>query len=287
MDPLPAKTDLTAEQKSHVLGGEACMWSEFVSPETIDSRIWPRALAVAERLWSPASVQDLNDFYRRLEAESPRLEEVGLTHRSNYLLMLRRLAGDAPVEPLRVFADVVEPVKNYQRPRWGAYTSDYPLTRLVDAARPESDSARHFKSAVDQFLRTAPAYGNPEGLQASLKIWAGNHKALEPTLEKSDLLADTLSQSKDLSACAQVGLEAIQFLQSKHPAPADWISKSKALLDRAQKASAQVELAVVPAIRKLALAAGESDQLKEGGAQAWNQSLDTQIEAAKPKSNYW
>jgi len=43
---------LTAEQRKNVLGGEACMWTEFISPETIDSRMWPKSAAVAERLWS-------------------------------------------------------------------------------------------------------------------------------------------------------------------------------------------------------------------------------------------
>ena len=49
-DPIPAESKLTTAERSHILGGEATMWSEWVSPETIDSRIWPRTAAVAERL---------------------------------------------------------------------------------------------------------------------------------------------------------------------------------------------------------------------------------------------
>src|SRR5579862_902031 len=45
IDPL--KGQLTPEQATNVLGGEACMWAEFVSAETVDSRIWPRAAAIA------------------------------------------------------------------------------------------------------------------------------------------------------------------------------------------------------------------------------------------------
>ncbi len=66
-DPLP--DGLTAAQQALVLGGEACMWAEYITSETIDSRIWPRMAAVAERFWSPARVRDVPDLYRRLEAD--------------------------------------------------------------------------------------------------------------------------------------------------------------------------------------------------------------------------
>jgi hexosaminidase len=160
---------LTAEEQSRILGGEACMWSEYVTSEMVDSRIWPRAAAIAERFWSPPESSNVSSMYDRMEAISRTLEYTGVQHRANYEPMLDRMAGGKAPEALRVLADAVEGLGLGPRARSRQYTSLVPMNRLADAARPESESVR----AMEIAARKAGAAEIAQ-LWAKFTIWAGN-----------------------------------------------------------------------------------------------------------------
>ncbi|XP_061912941.1 beta-hexosaminidase subunit beta isoform X1 [Entelurus aequoreus] len=68
----------TDEQKKLVIGGEACLWGEYVDATNLTPRLWPRASAVAERLWSAKTVTDIGDAYSRLSSHRCRMVERGI-----------------------------------------------------------------------------------------------------------------------------------------------------------------------------------------------------------------
>ncbi len=256
VDPLAREAaSLTDGQKAFILGGEACMWSEYVTAQNVDGRIWPRAAAIAERLWSPAEVNDVPPMYHRLAAVSRRLEWLGLTHRSSYHLMLQRLAGDGPIGPLQTLAGVLEPVKEYARAGARQYTSETPLNRLVDATLPESDTAREFTALVDRLLRSPADARNLDLTRRRLQFWQENHTRLAPTLERSFLLREAAPLSEDLSAVAAAGLQALNLLASGRRPEPSWLAQQRQLLDRAKKPRAELLIQVIEPVRKLVEAA--------------------------------
>ncbi len=258
VDPLSGPTaNLTAEQAQRILGGEACMWSEYVTPETIDSRIWPRNAVIAERLWSPQNVNDVDSMYRRMDVVSYQLAGLGLTHDSNYDVMLRRIAGDGDVKALRTLADVVEPAKGYAREKIETVetTAETPLNRLVDAVRPESATARKFAKLVDSFLGGQNRAENETEIRDRLAGWRDNDRLLHPMTSSSFLLTEVAPVSQNLSAAASAGLQALDYLDRGEHAPDTWTAQQNATMQQASKAKAGVMIMILPSVDKLIAAA--------------------------------
>ncbi len=241
VDPLggPDAAALTPEQASRIMGGEACMWAELVGPETVDSRVWPRTAAIAERLWSPKDVTDVDSMYARMNAVSRNLEFTGVMHRAYYQPMLDRIAGNQPAGPVRVVADVVESY-GLGTGRTGRPTGTMPVNRFVDACLPESELARSLELAAKRFVASPAGDKIDEAmLRRQFGTWAANDALFEPMAENNKLLAEVAPVSRELSALGEAGIRMLDYLSPPPAAPAG--ERPKKLSRKAKKAEEVAE----------------------------------------------
>lgn len=259
-DPVPADTKLTPDQQKLILGGEVCMWAEQLYPETVDSRVWPRTLAIAERFWSPQSDRDVPDMYRRLRAASLELEDVGLTHISGPEKLRRNLAGTLHPEALDVFASVIEPVSFGDREDTQKTDSLVALDRLVDAVVADPPSRQEIAHEIETVVSAkshAEAAAAEMRLRRRFEAWQEASPFMEVWAQRSSRLSDAGVRARQLGALANVGLESLAYLDGHTTPPADWLARQTAVLKDAEQPSALVRFVMLPDLTKLAEAAAK------------------------------
>lgn len=246
-DPMPKNVVFTAEEKARILGGEATMWSELVTPLNIDSRIWPRTAAIAERLWSNDTVTNLESMHKRLKQISFRLEEIGLTHIRNKAVILRNISNYQDTKALNDFTNICEPYKLYKRNGGGKkYFMFSPLTLFADACTADASDAYEFNKAVNRYLTDKDELSQEE-IKYYLKQWINMNIELIVLSKKAPLIQPLLPLSKNLSLVCKQLLAAIEQKQS--------INKTELNMLFEQintRNSADVELAVYDSLKKLA-----------------------------------
>lgn len=251
-DPLAGDSTLTAGESARVLGGEACMWAELVSDESIDSRIWPRLAAIAERFWSPQSVTDVDDMYRRLAIEDVRLEQLGLGQESHTDRFLRRIMNGPAIAPLAELLRFAEPVTLGQRTHSASVTQMTPLVQLVDAARPDPPARWQIQQLVAAVV-SAPAASTAarDTLAQWFTMWRDLPLLVHRTAPRSPLAQAAIPAADALSSVGAIGLAALEERKSGVPLPRTWTDSALVTLQAADKPQGLLHLVVVPAVQRL------------------------------------
>lgn len=254
IEPLPDSLDLTEEEKKNIIGGEATIWSELVTANTIDSRIWPRTAAIAERLWSAADVRDVDDMYRRLAIISIQLEQLGVKHLTMRDRILRSMINQYDIEVLRTLVNVCQPMQRYTRNPGGIlYTSHAPFMLFADACTADPPDAYRFDKLVDRwndgyFDENEKTFAE---INEYLSMWASNHEEFK-ILEAKNPLLNTISElSASLSALSNLGIEALSMIVKKQHPTDEWRKKSNKIITKAREQGGRTELQVVDSIEKI------------------------------------
>lgn len=227
------------------------MWAEHVNSETADSRIWPRLAAVAERFWSPESARDVPDMYRRLSLVSIQLEGAGLGHEAHTYRMLRLLAGQRGVQPLHDLLAFAMPVTFGDRSRLQRTTQLTPLSRLVDAARPDP-WARSRMMRLAERIAAGPRNAAAEAaeLDQIFAGWSALPEEVRGLASRFPLAADGDAAAAALARLGSIGREALGYLKGDG-APDAWKSATRAELDTLAKPQGLLRIVGVEAVRIL------------------------------------
>jgi len=246
VDPMPKGVVLTDEEKARILGGEATMWTELATPATIDSRIWPRTAAIAERFWSDEKVTDINNLRKRLKTVSFRLEELGLLHLKSKEGLLRNISNNQKSDALLDLSNVCEPLKGYTRNSEGTEYKMYsPLTLFADVCTPDASDVLDFNQAVTDFLNNKSAE-NQAKVASYLNKWIKMNADLKTLSSNAPLVQPVLPLSKNLSDISE---QLLLKIEKKQNVDASLLND---LLEKCDsKEHADVELAVYNSLKKL------------------------------------
>jgi hexosaminidase len=239
-----------------ILGGEAAQWTELADAENIETRIWPRMAAIAEKFWSPKEVRDSMDMYRRLFITADHLAEAGLCYESNYDRMILRFSAGEHYTAMHNLMDVLTPEKGVKRifaslnlPESYSYPAS-PMMRAADIAQADPRTKWEFRKNVEQFLRTKDSISGA-AIRGQLLIWSVNYDQLRTQFQRTPGTREIEKQSEQLSALSAAALQAIEWIRAGQKPPFSWMSDHKELFSAANGIYGETELSVYPELMSL------------------------------------
>ena len=230
---------LSEAQKKLVLGGEAALWTEIVSEDMLDARLWPRLAAIAERFWSQPENCQPDTLSARLGVTQNRLETLGIQSDESTEKRITQLAPGKE-KSVRILLSVTSPVRNYAHNheflqiRHKQTATEQQLNTLADIASPDSPQAESFNKRAAAFMDGQIELR--DSLITDLQLWSGNNARFIKAAARYPALKDGLQASALLHDLAMAGLAALGDKRTLH-----WRNKGCAAVQTAKEQIAASE----------------------------------------------
>jgi len=246
----------TPEQMENILGGEVALWAENISSPLIDIKLWPRAFAVAERLWSTEEVKDIDNMYQRLQAiDAWSTVSVGLRQHTATVQQMTRLAGTPDIMPLQILAQAVEPAQYYTRQHLKFQAGNYhhfePLNRFADALEAESSQVRSVDSWVDKLVADPEDNNSAESLRHTFARWQSNTPDVLALIDGNYQLKALKPVAEGVDKLAGIGLRLTDLVARQGTLSGDERDGIQKQLDEAAQTQDEVVIAAVYPLQKL------------------------------------
>jgi hexosaminidase len=232
----------------HLLGGEACMWGEVLSADNMDSRIWPRNAAIAERFWSAQEVVDQSDMYRRLNKLNDRLEKLGLLHLKHYHQRIQEMAKPYSAQTLNLLASLIEPKTSAARAYLQKQKETPAPSPLVEFVHPESLSAHHLMHLINLYLQNKSDKNNIENF---IEDWHSQESELETLLKNKKVLGNLLPLKNGISTLFKTITEMIDLIESDQLPETKWLAETGQKIAEAKKPIRGLRVAFISGAEKL------------------------------------
>jgi hexosaminidase len=235
----------------NLLGGEAALWAELVDENSFEGRAWPRTAAIAERLWSPENVNDVDDMYRRLFTLNDRLEEGGLNQRSNAERMLTALCNGQDVQNTMLVIQTLAPARGFGR-LMAQFTAEertkyqkVPLVDLPDLLSTDTKQAWQFRQWVQSYLVTKDTLQR-DVIVNQLMNWKKAALQIPSLVQAAPNLAEFAAYAAKVAQAADIGIQVLEKSPDENTKAA-MLEKLKAMKNRGDR----MEILILPEIEAL------------------------------------